>query len=44
MQPDQNKGDVMGGGTSGVANAGVLGDFGLSSISSSRYRTSVNWR
>ena len=44
MQPDQNKGDVMGGGTSGVENVGVVGDFGHSNISSSRCRTSVNWR
>ena len=28
MQPDQNKGDVMGGGTSSVENVGVVGDFG----------------
>ena len=29
MQPDQNKGDVMGGGTSGVEN---VGDFGHSNV------------
>ena len=38
MQPDQNKGDVMGGGTSSVENVGVVGDFRHSNISSARYR------
>ena len=38
MQPDQNKGDVMGGGTSGVENVGVVGDFGHSNISLARCR------
>ena len=32
MQPDQNKGDVMGGGRSGVENVGVVADFGHSNV------------
>ena len=32
IQPDQNKGDVMGGGTSSVDNIGVVADFGHSNV------------
>ena len=41
MQPDQNKGDVMGGGTSSVENVGVVGDFGHSNVVDEDLNTST---